>query len=143
MSNQPTHKYDDIIDLPCHTSARHPRMSLSDRAAQFSPFAALTGHEDAMQETARQTDAPPDLNEDALADLDSKLRRLQHLLQNSGQPNATVTYFQPDANKEGGCYLRYHGSVKKIDQFHRLLIFADNTAIKINSITEIHIDGQK
>lgn len=143
MSNQPTHKYDDIIDLPCPTSARHPRMALYDRAAQFSPFAALTGHEAAMQETARLTDAPPELNEDTLADLDSKLRLLQHLMQNAGQASAAVTYFQPDEHKEGGCYLHHSGSLKKIDEYRRLLIFTDDTTIRINSITEIHIGQQE
>ncbi|MBQ2888449.1 MAG: hypothetical protein IJE29_05975 [Firmicutes bacterium] len=143
MSDQPTHKYDDIINLPCPTSARHPRMALYDRAAQFSPFAALTGHEAAMQETARLTAAPPELNEDTLADLDSKLQLLQHLLQSAGQTDTAITYFQPDEHKEGGCYLHHSGRIKKIDQYRRLLIFADGAAIKINSITEIHIGQQE
>ena len=94
MNEKDTHKYDDIIHLPHHVSAKHPRMSLMNRAAQFSPFAALTGHSAAIQETARLTDAFIKLNEDQKEQLDEQLQKLRGEL--SRNPEAEFTYFQPD-----------------------------------------------
>ena len=92
-------KYDDIIRLSRPVSEKHPRMSMTDRAAQFSPFAALTGYDAAVQETARRTDARIELDEDAKEEIDRRLRELQ-----PGEP-VTVTYFRPDDRKVGGAYL--------------------------------------
>lgn len=92
-------KYDDIIRLSRPVSEKHPRMSMTDRAAQFSPFAALTGYDAAVQETARRTDARIELDEDAKEEIDRRLRELQ-----PGEP-VTVTYFRPDDRKAGGAYL--------------------------------------
>ena len=96
-----TGKYDDIIHLPHHVSATRPRMPMLDRAAQFSPFVALTGYEAAVRETARLTDQRVELDESAKAELDRKLRLLLSL---PGQPEASITYFRPDERKEGGAY---------------------------------------
>ena len=95
-----TNKYDDMIDLPHPTSNKHPRMSIQDRAAIFSPFAALSGHGAAIAETARLTDQRMELDEDTKAELD---QRQAVLLEHIGeQPEITVTWFQPDERKEGG-----------------------------------------
>ena len=91
-----THKYDDIIHLPHHVSTKHPQMALSDRAAQFSPFAALTGHEDSIRETARRTEAFLELDEDKKEQLDEKMHVLQEYF--SEKPEIMVTYFVPDEN---------------------------------------------
>ena len=94
------HKYDDIIHLPHHVSKRHPQMSLQNRAAQFSPFAALTGHEDAIRETARQTDSFAELDEDRKELLNRQLQFIKAML--AQKPECEITYFQPDQKKDGG-----------------------------------------
>ena len=95
-----TGPYDDIIHLPHPTSSKHPRMPIADRAAIFSPFAALAGHSAAIAETARLTNQKAELDEDARAELD---RRQAVLLEQIGQqPEVTVTWFQPDERKDGG-----------------------------------------
>ena len=95
-------KYDDIIELPHPTSQNHPRMSLYDRAAQFSPFAALTGHHAAIAETGRLTDRRIELDESEIARVDAELQHLQELL--PGRPTVSITYFAPDERKNGGSY---------------------------------------
>lgn len=112
-------KYDDIINLPHHVSAKHPRMPALDRAAQFSPFAALTGLDAAMEEAARVTNAMPILDEDRKEDLD---RRLQIIRENiTLHPEIAVTYFSPDEKKEGGVCHTVSGTVKKLDeQSHKI-----------------------
>lgn len=130
------HRYDDIIHLPHHQSGTRPHMSLSDRAAQFSPFAALTGYGNAVQETARLTETKVELDENAKACLDERLRILQEHLQE--RPFVTFAYFVPDVLKEGGSYTTSAGYVKKIDLLHRkFILFADNG---ISDGTEISID---
>ena len=109
-----SHKYDDIISLPHHVSKKHPQMSLHDRAAQFSPFAALTGHKAAINETARLTDEKQILSEDVIAKLNEQLNLIK---ENIGtNPIVTITYFVPDDKKSGGAYISYTGVVKKIDE---------------------------
>ena len=100
--------YDDIINLPHHVSERHPHMPVSDRAAQFAPFAALTGYGDVIRETARLTEARPELSEDERAEMDQTLRAVL----NTQGKNAeiVVTYFAPDARKSGGAYRRAAGN---------------------------------
>lgn len=127
-----TDKYDDIIDLPHPTSAKHPRMPMIDRAAQFSPFQALTGYGEAIQETARLTGEKVELTEEAKAELDEKLR----LLADTGE-QAAFTYFQPDGKKSGRRYVTILGAVKKLDTLEGLLILAGGTSIPIEDISEI------
>ena len=124
--------YDDIIDLPHPTSAKHPRMSMSNRAAQFSPFAALTGHGAAIRETARHTDQKIELTEDEKAILDEKLCLL---LDSGGE--AVFTYFLPDERKDGGAYVTAVGSIKKLDLPERRIILTDGAIIPVEDILVI------
>lgn len=130
-----TKSYDDIINLPHHISATHPHMSILDRAAQFSPFAALTGYESAVKETARLTDEQIELDENSKAVLEMKLRILADELAN--HPKVGITYFQVDAKKDGGAYIDAIGIVKKIDEYERVLLMVDGTKIPIEAIIEI------
>ena len=129
-----SHKYDDIIDLPHPVSAKRAHMSMIDRGAQFSPFAALTGFEAAISETARLTDAAVDLDESSKAALDEKIRILKEKLDT--RPEVTVTYFVPDKRKAGGAYVSRTGNVKKIDIWEQVLILED-TEIPFDVIVEL------
>lgn len=129
------HLYDDIINLPHHVSKSHPRMSIHDRAAQFSPFAALTGYDGAIKETARLTNKRMELDETWKNVLDEKLRIIHEQL--SSQPEIEITYFQPDEKKNGGAYISAAGIVKKIDRYERTVIMQDGTRIPIEKIIEI------
>lgn len=128
-------KYDDIINLPHPTSQKRPRMSVQDRAAQFSPFAALTGYDAAIRETARLTEERIELNEYEQAVLDQRIILLQEHLKDL--PEVTITYFQPDERKEGGKYRSLTGVVKKIDPYERQLVLADKSKISIESILNL------
>lgn len=136
MKNQDEHKYDDIINLPHHVSKRHPQMSLLNRAAQFSPFAALTGHEDAIKETARLTDSFVELDEDRKEQLDEQLQLIRENLEH--MPEVEITYFQPDEKKNGGSYVTVRGRIKRIDEYSRQIIFSDGTALLIEYIYSIN-----
>lgn len=127
--------YDDMIHLPHPTSARHPRMPLSERAAIFSPFAALSGHAAAIAETARLTDQRVELDEDTKAELDRKQAVLQEHL--AEQPEVTVTWFQPDERKDGGAYVTDTGRLKKIDPMERTLILLDGTRIPLEDVAAL------
>lgn len=127
--------YDDIISLPHHQSTVHPHMPALDRAAQFSPFAALTGHGAAISETARLTDQRSELDETKKEELDGRLQFIRECL--SMEPEIAITYFVPDARKEGGSYLHTIGKVKKLDNTGRKVIMADGTAIPMDDIYEI------
>ena len=127
--------YDDIIDLPHHVSRTHPRMSAKDRAAQFSPFAALTGHFAVIRETARLTDRQLELDEQAKAVLDMKQRILAEEI--SARPEVTVTYFKPDERKSGGEYLTVTGELKRIDERERMLEFTSGERIPFDDILDI------
>ena len=131
------HPYEDILELPHPVSPCHPPMPLADRAAQFAPFAALTGHEDAILETARLTAERVELSEDRQAELDAVLRFLRENL--SQTPEVSVIYFLPDARKAGGAYTTAAGAVKKLDEYERRLIMADGTAIPIGDIWDIEL----
>ena len=127
--------YDDMIDLPHPTSKKHPRMSIRDRVAIFSPFAALSSHGAAIAETARLTDQRMELNEDAKVELD---RRQAVLLEHIGeQPEVTVTWFRPDDRKEGGIYVTTVGRAKKIDEFKRILSMVSGQKIVLDDIVQI------
>ncbi len=135
MTLNENHNYDDIIHLPHHVSRRHPQMSLSNRAAQFSPFAALTGHDAAIEEATRMTDSFVELDEDKKSLLDAQLRLIQdHLKQ---QPECQVTYFQPDEKKSGGTYITICGRVKKINQYEHRIVFTDGTTLPIDHLFSI------
>ena len=127
-------EYDDIIDLP-RPKSKHEPMPMSDRAAQFSPFAALTGYEDAIGETARLTDARVELGESAVEELERKLAdAAAHI---SERPEISVTYFVPDARKEGGAYMTRTGALKRIDELERALVFADGAKIAVGDIISV------
>lgn len=130
--------YEDIIYLPHHVSETHPRMSRLNRAAQFSPFAALTGYGAAIQEAGRLTDRKIQLDEDSQAVLDRKLAILRE--QMSKHLEVTVTYFQPDGKKDGGAYVSFSGQVKKIQDYEQLLVFTDGTQIPFSDILDL--DGE-
>lgn len=125
-------RYDDIIDLPHPVSQRHPRMPLADRAAQFSPFAALTGLDAALQETARLTDQRITLDEYEQAELDKTLQALREAAPQ--HPAVEITYFQPDARKAGGQYVTSVGHVKRIAEYEQQLILTEGTSIPLAEI---------
>ena len=127
--------YSDIIGLEHHQSERHPHMSNYDRAAQFSPFAALTGYEDCITEAARFTDGRIELDEETKERLDEKLRILQTVMMQ--QPEVTFTFFQRDEHKEGGAYVTLTGAVKKIDPVRRQILLADGTALFLDDIVSM------
>ena len=137
-TNYNDHKYDDIINLPHHTSPKRPRMPMIDRAAQFSPFAALTGYDAAVKETARLTDERIEIDESSKMELDEKLRMVQESL--NELPEITITFFEPDEKKSGGSYISVTGCVKKIDNCERCVIMQDKQKIPIDEI--IQIEGE-
>lgn len=128
------HPYDDIINLPHHVSERHPQMSMYNRAAQFAPFAALTGHDSAITEAARLTDAKQELSESEAEVLNRKLAYLQSL---DEKLTISVTYFVPDEKKEGGSYHTATGIVKSVESDKGILRLEDGTGISICYIREI------
>ena len=128
--------YDDIIGLPHPTSERHPRMPIANRAAMFSPFAALTGYDAAVKETARLTDARAELTEEEKSALDAKLR----LLAGPAGGEVSLTYFQPDGRKEGGAYFTVTSAVKKIDGFAREIVLADGRRIPVDDIVDVQFE---
>ena len=130
-----TGPYDDMLNLPHPTSARHPRMSLSDRAAQFAPFAALSGHSAALVETARLTDRRLELDEDQKAALDLKQQMLMDRIDE--HPDVSVTWFQPDGKKDGGRYVTTTGRLKRIDEVERVLVMEDKTTVPLDDVISI------
>lgn len=134
-------KYDDIINLPHPESKKHPRMSLHDRAAQFSPFAALTGHSAAIDETARLTDRKLELNEEKKAELDRIWQYLMEKVQE--HPMLKVTYFIPDEKKAGGIYNTVRGRLKKMDPYKGILTLADGSMIGYSDIYEMEIEKEE
>ena len=130
--------YDDIIHLSRPVSARHRPMSMTARAAQFSPFAALTGYDSAIKETGRLTDERIELDEEALTALDMKYQLLMDAFDDA--PEVTITYFQPDERKAGGKYVSATGAVKKVDDFERRITMQDGTKIPMDDV--LSIDGE-
>lgn len=130
-------KYEDIIDRPHHVSPNKGQMPIGDRAAQFSPFAALTGYDDAVKETARLTEEWIELDENSKVILNRRLQELKAHIKE--QPEIIVTYFLPDARKKGGSYLTITGKVKKINEYERLIIFTDGSFIPIDRIYDITV----
>lgn len=134
-----TGPYDDILHLPHPTSKRHPRMPIADRAAQFSPFAALTGHKAAIEETARVTERRIELDEDAKEQLDQTLQLLLERIDE--QPEITVTWFSPDKKKAGGQYHTATGKLKRIDTQESRLILTDGNQIPLEDLLEIRSES--
>ena len=126
------HRYDDILNTPWPQPGKRARMSVEDRAAQFAPFAALTGYGAALQETARLTEQRAELTESEKADLDRRLQLLSDHL--AAQPEITVTYFRPDERKDGGAYVTVTDIVKKIDPYERVLVLQSGLCIAIDLI---------
>jgi hypothetical protein len=135
MSKQSKWPYEDIVDLPHHVSPTRPQMSRADRAAQFSSFAALTGHDAAVRETARLTASRIETAEDKRQELDLKQQLLAQVL--PSHPEVTVTYFVPDSRKAGGAYITASGRLKRIDSRKRILLLEDHTEIPIDDVLEL------
>lgn len=133
-----TKTYDDMIHLPHHVSTKHPHMAVSDRAAQFSPFAALTGYAAAIKETARLTDERVEMDETMKDALSDKLRIILDRM--NEHPQIAITYFKPDERKIGGSYVTITGTVKKIDAYEKIVIMTGETEIPIDEISSI--EGQ-
>ena len=129
--------YDDIIDLPHHVSGTHPPMSRADRAAQFSPFAALTGYDAAVRETARVTERRIELDEGVKAELNARLNCiLEHLPEH---PQVSIIYFVPDEKKSGGAYRTVTGTVRKLDSVAKTLTLVDGTVVPMEEM--VHVEG--
>ena len=137
MSVIDNRKYAGIMNLPHHVSPTRPQMPISDRAAQFSPFAALTGHSAAIAETGRLTDRRVELDEYEMTRVDAELQRLQELL--PSRPTASITYFVPDERKNGGSYQTVTGSVKRIDAVNGVIQMTDRQCIPIADVFSIEI----
>lgn len=134
-----TGPYYDIINLPHHVPTTRPQMSIANRAAQFAPFAALTGYDAAIKETARLTDERMELDENALAALNMKLRMLTDMI--ADHPEVAVTYFQADDKKEGGAYVTAVGAVKKIDDCERVVVLSNGNRIALEDILDIDVEA--
>ena len=134
---QNTSNYDDILYLEHHVSEKRAPMPIADRAAQFSPFAALTGYDDVVKETARLTQAWIEQDESVVADLDRQLRFLKENM--TAEPMIEVTYFLPDEKKAGGEYVTVIGRVKKIKEYERRILVNDELWIPIDYIQGISI----
>ena len=131
-------KYDEIANLPHHVSETRPQMPMSDRAAQFAPFAALTGYDSAIRETGRLTDERIELDEEALTALNLKYQLLMDAL--GKEPEVEITFFKPDERKSGGEYVTVIGAVKNVDDFERLITMQDGMKIPMNDV--LRIDGE-
>ena len=129
--------YEDIINMPHHVSKTRAQMPRRDRAAQFAPFAALTGYEEAVSETARRTDSKAELCEDDAAELDEKIKLICERL--SEEPYCKVTYFVPDNKKSGGRYATVSGNVRFIEEATRQMIFCGGLRIPLDNIVKISL----
>lgn len=133
-------KYGDIIHLPHHVSSVHPHMPVSDRAAQFAPFAALTGYGDVIKETARLTDEEPDLSEDEKQELNYKIQLACALP--GEKPEIVLTYFVPDRKKSGGACHTARGKIRRIDPDAGQIILEDGMRIRLDCVVDIEFTGQ-
>ncbi|MBQ8835047.1 MAG: hypothetical protein IJ001_09030 [Oscillospiraceae bacterium] len=137
MKLKNTHKYDDIIHLPHPVSQRRSRMTNYDRAAQFSPFAALTGYDAVIEETARLTDSRIELDQGAVEQLNERLLEIRDSI--SSRPLVTLTWFRRDERKAGGAYIRATGRVKKIDSYTNTIVLTDGTVIPIRELADAEL----
>ena len=124
--------YEDIVDLPHHVSRKHPQPTMADRAARFTPFAAITGYEEMVLEEARVTDDRIEMDENSKAALNEKLNMILEFIDE--QPEVSITYFEPDKRKAGGAYVTVTGTVKRIDEYEHLVIMTDGKKINIDEI---------
>lgn len=134
-----TDQYDDIINLPHHVSSTRPRMSAIDRATQFSPFAALTGYDVSIKESARLTGERLELDDSQKEDIGDKLRFVTEQL--DADTEIRITYFLPDTRKAGGEYVTVSGAVKKIDEYERMIIMSDGKQIPIDEVIDVDCDA--
>ncbi len=140
MRKSDNNPYADMLDMPHHISTKHPHMSIENRAAQFAPFAALTGYEEQLTETRRRTGQRIELDEGEKQQLDEKLQYVMR----TDQIRETVafTYFVPDPYKEGGEYVTKKGKIKKLDSYHKKIILEDFTEIPVEEIIEISCENE-
>ena len=129
-------KYADIIHLPHHVSQNHPQMSMADRAAQFSPFAALTGHDAAIAEAARLTDERPILDESVKQEISDLLQ----LASTDSNLVLNIVYFVPDARKTGGSYMEITGRIKKLLPHEGLIIMENDTRVKVENVVKVNLE---
>ena len=126
------HNYDDIINMPRHISSKHPQMKIIDRAAQFAPFAALTGHKESIDEASRITDSKKELDENQKEILNNKLNYI--LLNLDKLFEIKITYFQADLKKSGGKYIKVLANIKKIDEYNKVLVLNNGMKIKLDDL---------
>lgn len=136
-------KYADIINLPHHQSATRKHMSLYDRAAQFAPFAALTGYDEMVAEEARQTDCEIELTENEIEIINGIIAEISQILENGGHPTVTVIYFKPDPHKSGGRYETLTGLLKRVDTVDKRLVFYGSDDIEDRRVPTIDVDLEK
>ena len=130
--------YEDIVNLPRHISKVHPQATMADRAARFSPFAAISGYEDMVKEAARVTEERIDITDATKELLNEKLNMIVEFLDE--EPGVTITYFEPDKKKDGGAYISITGTVKRIDEYERIVLMSDDKKIRIDEIYAIESD---
>ena len=130
--------YEDIINIPRHISKTHPEPSIADRAARFSPFAAINGYEDMVREAARETEERVEITDATKEQLNEKLNKIAERLYEEHE--VTITYFEPDKKKSGGAYITTTGVVKRIDELKRIVIMKNNKKIKIDDIYTLDSD---
>ncbi|MBP3462984.1 MAG: hypothetical protein J6K45_00635 [Clostridia bacterium] len=129
-------KYDDIINMPRHISKTRPQMSLYNRSAQFAPFAALTGYEEMVKETARLTDNKIEIDDGLRNIINKKLNIIREHLKE--KPEITITYFVKDRKKSGGQYLTLKCVIRRIDLVNQEIILNDRSVIKLDDIININ-----
>ena len=130
--------YEDIVNLPRHITKIHPQATMDDRAARFSPFAAISGYEDMVKEAARVTEERIDITDATKELLNEKLNMIIEFLDE--EPEVTITYFEPDKKKDGGAYISITGTVKRIDEYERFVLMSDDKKIRIEEIYAIESD---
>lgn len=130
--------YEDIVNLPRHISKVHPQATMADRAARFSPFAAISGYEDMVKEAARVTEERINITDATKELLNEKLNMIIEFLDE--EPEVTITYFEPDKKKDGGAYVSITGTVKRIDEYERIVLMSDDKKIRIDEIYAIESD---
>ena len=130
-------RYDDIINLPHHVSPTRQRMSMHDRAAQFAPFAALVGYDDAVAETSRLTELRPELDEQEQRAINERLAYIADHIHE--QPEVRIKYFVPDEHKSGGAFVEVSGKVKKISATDDTIVLTDGYKIRLSDITDLSI----
>ena len=130
-------KYEDIINQKRPISKKHPPMPLEERAAQFAPFAALTGYEETITETAREVDKRIELDEEAQNTINRKIQELKQQIVT--KPIVSITYFQKDLRKEGGEYITVTEKIRKIDDYKKIIVLENKTEIPIREILDIDI----